>query len=63
MIVYLFVHIPADGTEKSQRISGSQTTVDLSDLKEDIIYMVRVSALIDNREGTAVPLSIRLRKC
>ncbi|KAL8212551.1 UNVERIFIED_CONTAM: hypothetical protein K2H54_050547 [Gekko kuhli] len=50
-----------DGTEKSRHISGSQTTLDLSDLKEDIVYMVRVSALIGSREGSAAPLSIRLR--
>lgn len=54
---------PADGTEKSRHVSGSQTTVELSDLKEGIGYVARVSALIGSREGTAVPLNIRLRKC
>lgn len=54
---------PADGTEKVRHIPGSQTTEDLGDLKEDVSYVVRVSALIGNREGSAVPLNIRIRKC
>lgn len=58
-----FVVFAADGTEKVRRLPGSQTTEDLVDLKEDVSYMVRVSALIGNREGSAVPLNIRIRKC
>ncbi|XP_078241389.1 collagen alpha-1(VII) chain isoform X4 [Pogona vitticeps] len=50
-----------DGTEKVRRIPGSQTTEDLVDLREDVSYVVRVSALIGNREGSAVPLNIRIR--
>ncbi|KAM6470386.1 collagen alpha-1(VII) chain [Liasis olivaceus] len=50
-----------DGTERVRHIPGSQTTEDLVDLKENVSYVVRVSALIGNREGNAVPLSIRIR--
>ncbi|XP_062825428.1 collagen alpha-1(VII) chain [Anolis carolinensis] len=50
-----------DGTEKVRRIPGSQTTEDLVDLREDVSYVVRVSALIGSREGSAVPLTIRIR--
>lgn len=52
-----------DGTERVRRIPGSQTTEDLVDLKENVSYMVRISALIGNREGNAVPLNIQIRKC
>ncbi|KAM3848241.1 collagen alpha-1(VII) chain [Vipera latastei] len=50
-----------DGTERVRRIPGSQTTEDLVDLKENISYVVRVSALIGSQEGSAVPLNIRIR--
>ncbi|XP_058023138.1 collagen alpha-1(VII) chain isoform X1 [Ahaetulla prasina] len=50
-----------DGTDKVRRIPGSQTTEDLVDLKENVSYVVRVSALIGNREGNAVPLNIQIR--
>ncbi|XP_062977415.1 collagen alpha-1(VII) chain [Elgaria multicarinata webbii] len=50
-----------DGTERVRHIPGSQTTEDLVDLKEDVSYVVRVSALIGSREGSAVPLNIRIR--
>lgn len=51
-----------DGTERVRRIPGSQTTEDLVDLKENVSYVVRVSALIGSQEGSAVPLNIRIRK-
>ncbi|XP_070587488.1 collagen alpha-1(VII) chain-like, partial [Erythrolamprus reginae] len=50
-----------DGSEKVRYIPGSQTTEDLVDLKENVSYMVRVSAFIGNREGNAVPLNIPIR--
>ncbi|KAK9406165.1 collagen alpha-1VII chain [Crotalus adamanteus] len=50
-----------DGTERVRRIPGSQTTQDLTDLKENVSYVVRVSALIGSQEGSAVPLNIQIR--
>ncbi|KAL7986113.1 hypothetical protein Chor_011279, partial [Crotalus horridus] len=50
-----------DGTERVRRIPGSQTTQDLIDLKENVSYVVRVSALIGSQEGSAVPLNIQIR--
>lgn len=52
-----------DGTERVRHIPGSQTTEDLVDLTENVSYVVRVSALIGNREGNSVPLNIQIRKC
>ncbi|XP_026576616.1 collagen alpha-1(VII) chain-like [Pseudonaja textilis] len=51
----------ADGTERVRRIPGSQTTEDLLDLKENVSYVVRVSALIGSREGNAVSLNVGIR--
>ncbi|XP_032094990.1 collagen alpha-1(VII) chain [Thamnophis elegans] len=50
-----------DGTERVRQIPGSQTTEDLVDLTENVSYVVRVSALIGNREGNSVPLNIQIR--
>ncbi|KYO29739.1 collagen alpha-1(VII) chain isoform B [Alligator mississippiensis] len=49
-----------DGTERMRRIPSSQTTLDLDDLKEGVVYVVRVSALAGSQEGSAASLSIRL---
>lgn len=43
-----------------RRIPSSQTTLDLDDLKEGVVYVVRVSALAGSQEGSAASLSIRL---
>ncbi|KAG8128134.1 hypothetical protein E2320_014986, partial [Naja naja] len=50
-----------DGTERVRHIPGSQTTEDLVDLKENVSYVVRVSALIGSREGNAVSLNVGIR--
>ncbi|NXG56027.1 CO7A1 protein, partial [Hemiprocne comata] len=52
----------ADGTERTRRVPGSQTGLELSDLREGITYLVRVSALVGGREGSAAMLSLRLSK-
>jgi len=53
---------PADGTERTRRVPGSQTGLELSDLREGIAYLVRVSALVGGREGSAATLAVRLSK-
>ncbi|NWV63250.1 CO7A1 protein, partial [Malurus elegans] len=52
-----------DGTERTRRIPGSQTGLELGDLREGIPYLVRVSALAGSREGSAATLTVRLSKC
>uniref|UniRef100_K7G4Y9 Collagen alpha-1(VII) chain n=1 Tax=Pelodiscus sinensis TaxID=13735 RepID=K7G4Y9_PELSI len=49
-----------DGSETTRQIPGTQTMLELDDLSEEVTYIVRVSALIGRREGSAVPLSIRI---
>ncbi|KAI1234455.1 Collagen alpha-1(VII) chain, partial [Lamprotornis superbus] len=51
-----------DGTERTRRIPGSQTGLELGDLREGIAYLVRVSALAGSQEGNAATLTIRLSK-
>ncbi|NXY20585.1 CO7A1 protein, partial [Atrichornis clamosus] len=51
-----------DGTERTRRIPGSQTRLELGDLREGITYLVRVSALVGSREGNAATLTVRLSK-
>ncbi|NXC79092.1 CO7A1 protein, partial [Cercotrichas coryphoeus] len=51
-----------DGTERTRRIPGSQTGLELGDLREGITYLVRVSALVGSQEGSAATLTIRLSK-
>ncbi|NWX28551.1 CO7A1 protein, partial [Notiomystis cincta] len=51
-----------DGTERTRRIPGSQTGLELGDLREGITYLVRVSALAGGREGDAAMLNVRLSK-
>ncbi|XP_013918283.1 PREDICTED: collagen alpha-1(VII) chain, partial [Thamnophis sirtalis] len=58
---YRLTYVARDGTERVRRIPGSQTTEDLVDLTENVSYVVRVSALIGNREGNSVPLNIQIR--
>ncbi|XP_065543694.1 collagen alpha-1(VII) chain [Lathamus discolor] len=48
-----------DGTERTRRVPGSQTGLELGDLREGIAYLVRVSALAGSREGSAAALSVR----
>ncbi|KAM4654580.1 collagen alpha-1(VII) chain [Amazona ochrocephala] len=48
-----------DGTERTRRVPGSQTGLELGDLREGIAYLVRVSALAGSREGSAATLSVR----
>ncbi|KAF4799411.1 hypothetical protein TURU_054803 [Turdus rufiventris] len=50
-----------DGTERTRRIPGSQTGLELGDLREGIAYLVRVSALRGSQEGNAATLTIRLK--
>ncbi|XP_025931268.1 collagen alpha-1(VII) chain [Apteryx rowi] len=50
-----------DGTERTRRVPGTQTLLELGDLREGIAYLVRVSALAGGREGSAATLSVRLR--
>ncbi|KAJ7406919.1 hypothetical protein WISP_130785 [Willisornis vidua] len=50
-----------DGTERTRRIPGSQTGLELGDLREGITYLVRVSALAGSREGSAATLTVRLK--
>lgn len=54
--------ILADGTERTRRVPGSQTGLELGDLREGIAYLVRVSALVGGREGSAATLTIHLSK-
>ncbi|RLV99448.1 hypothetical protein DV515_00009730 [Chloebia gouldiae] len=49
-----------DGTERTRRIPGSQTGLELGDLREGVTYLVRVSALAGSREGNAATLTVRL---
>lgn len=58
----LSVPLPADGTERTRRVPGSQTGLELGDLREGVTYLVRVSALAGGREGSAATVTIRLRK-
>ncbi|NXD66125.1 CO7A1 protein, partial [Eolophus roseicapillus] len=51
-----------DGTERTRRIPGSQTGLELGDLREGIAYLVRVSALAGGREGSAATLTVRRSK-
>ncbi|NWH76187.1 CO7A1 protein, partial [Piaya cayana] len=51
-----------DGTERTRRIPGSQTALELGDLREGITYLVRVSALVGGQEGSAATLTVRLSK-
>uniref|UniRef100_A0A8C3RII3 Collagen alpha-1(VII) chain n=1 Tax=Chelydra serpentina TaxID=8475 RepID=A0A8C3RII3_CHESE len=48
---------------ETRQIPGTQTTLELEDLREEVTYVVRVSALIGRREGSAVPLSVRIGEC
>nr|XP_041574710.1 collagen alpha-1(VII) chain isoform X10 [Taeniopygia guttata] len=50
-----------DGTERTRRIPGSQTGLELGDLREGVTYLVRVSALAGSREGSAATLTVRLK--
>lgn len=52
----------ADGTERTRRVQGSQTALELGDLREGVTYLVRVSALVGGREGSATTLSVRVSK-
>lgn len=52
----------ADGTERTRRVPGSQTGLELGDLREGITYLVRVSALAGGREGSAATLTVHLSK-
>lgn len=58
----LRVPLLADGTERTRRIPGSQTGLELGDLREGVTYLVRVSALAGGREGSAATVTIRLSK-
>ncbi|XP_062441893.1 collagen alpha-1(VII) chain [Rhea pennata] len=49
-----------DGTERTRRVPGTQTLLELGDLREGVAYAVRVSALAGGREGPAAALSVRL---
>ncbi|XP_038627650.1 collagen alpha-1(VII) chain [Tachyglossus aculeatus] len=49
-----------DGTEKTKRLPGSQTSFEYDNLQEGVTYLVRVSALVGSREGGPVLLTIRL---
>nr|XP_048713923.1 collagen alpha-1(VII) chain isoform X3 [Caretta caretta] len=49
-----------DGTDRTRQIPGTQTMLELEDLREEVTYVVRVSALIGRREGSAVPISVRI---
>ncbi|XP_009076240.1 PREDICTED: collagen alpha-1(VII) chain, partial [Acanthisitta chloris] len=49
-----------DGTERTRRIPGSKTGLELGDLREGIAYLVRVSALVGSREGSADTLTVHL---
>ncbi|XP_061864653.1 collagen alpha-1(VII) chain [Colius striatus] len=50
-----------DGTERTRRVAGSETRLELSDLREGITYLVRVSALVGTREGSAATITVRLK--
>lgn len=54
--------LPADGTERTRRVPGGQTALELGDLREGVTYLVRVSALVGGREGSADTLNIRVSK-
>lgn len=55
--------LPVDGTERIRRVPGTQTALELGDLREGVTYLVRVSALVGSREGSAAALSIHVSKC
>ncbi|XP_078518525.1 collagen alpha-1(VII) chain [Lissotriton helveticus] len=58
---YKIVIRSADGTyERTRMIPGTQNTIEINDLSEDITYTLRVSALAGRSEGIAVPLTVRI---
>ncbi|XP_018114574.1 collagen alpha-1(VII) chain isoform X2 [Xenopus laevis] len=48
-----------DGTEETQVISGDETVYELRDVQEGITYVVRVTAVVDTREGNPVTINVR----
>ncbi|XP_066452913.1 collagen alpha-1(VII) chain isoform X1 [Eleutherodactylus coqui] len=48
-----------DGTERSQAISGDQTTYELTDIREGITYIVRVTPVMGTKEG--IPMTINVK--
>ncbi|MBN3274147.1 CO7A1 protein, partial [Polyodon spathula] len=46
-------------SEVTSIISGDQTTFDLQDLREGTNYLIRLTALVGNREGNPVSVSVR----
>ncbi|MEE6502220.1 hypothetical protein FKM82_004446, partial [Ascaphus truei] len=58
---YKIVIRSADGTiERIKRVPGNQNTVEIDELQEGTTYVLLVSAVVGNREGTAVPISVRI---
>ncbi|XP_043934380.1 collagen alpha-1(VII) chain-like, partial [Protopterus annectens] len=51
-----------DDSEVTELIPGDRNTFDVENLKEGIVYNIRISALIDGREGSPVPITIRTAK-
>uniref|UniRef100_A0A8C0GBP7 Collagen alpha-1(VII) chain n=1 Tax=Chelonoidis abingdonii TaxID=106734 RepID=A0A8C0GBP7_CHEAB len=60
---YKIVLRNSQGDDRTRLIPGTQTTLELEDLREEVTYVVRVSALIGRREGSAVPISVRIGEC
>ncbi|XP_056384102.1 collagen alpha-1(VII) chain [Hyla sarda] len=55
----IFIRNSEDGTERSQVISGDQTTYELIDVQEGITYIVRVTPVVGTREGVPVTINVK----
>ncbi|XP_028680004.2 collagen alpha-1(VII) chain isoform X1 [Erpetoichthys calabaricus] len=48
-----------DGSEVTKRISGDQTTFDLEDLQSGVSYVIKLTAIVGNRESKPVTITVR----
>ncbi|KAG8557331.1 hypothetical protein GDO81_018415 [Engystomops pustulosus] len=55
----IFIRNSEDGTERSQVISGDQTTYELVDIQEGITYIVRLTPVVGTREGVPVTINVK----
>ncbi|XP_077132643.1 collagen alpha-1(VII) chain isoform X1 [Ranitomeya variabilis] len=55
----IFIRNSEDGTERSQVISGDQTTYELADIQEGITYIVRITPMVGTREGIPVNINVK----